>query len=168
MGFGTGNYTTFTISITITNNNRIIISRIIWIILTEWLCHGWCCKTLPRQTKPRIIPVSAKTIYLGREVGDHRTNSTYTITARNIMTIPTNIRGRIWPVFVWMIHEWIFPTMIWHSNVLGGNVGGPRTPTTFNIINTNTKLIINSIIIWIAPPNLWKHNGLLCTDAEIN
>ena len=113
------------------------------------------------------MPVSAKIILLGVEVGFPRTNTNYTTTSSSIMTPPTKIWCRIGPLFIWITHGWIFPTLRSHKittispkiKFLGGKVGVPRSYTTFNIPNNNIKWRTTQSNNWIFLTGRWRHWG---------
>ena len=124
------------------------------------------CDDAEISEKP-IMPVSAKIIFWGVELGWTMTNTTSTIKNSSTIILPPNIWCRIGTLFLWMTHGWIFPTLRSQKiatispriNFMGGKVGGSRSHNNFTITNTNIKRRTTQSTTWILISGWWFHWG---------
>ena len=110
---GIRTHTTFTITITITKWR--IGSSILWITPNQLWQHCGCCALTLIWNNPPIMPVYANIIFLGVEVGGPSNNITSTLTISTTMILPNKIWWIIGPVFEWITHVWVFPTLGWQK-----------------------------------------------------
>ena len=118
-----------------------------------------------KWTKTHTIPVYTKMDFLGVEVDGPSTKAIFTINRSSKLILPPPIWWIIQPLFIWMNHVWIVPTLRWYKittikpkvNFMIGMVGGNRNRTHTNFTITTWRS--TSRIRLIIPTQWWDHGG---------